>query len=48
MLVYWYRKKKTVPEFDDLSKVDINTITERITNPILYDHNSISPERTSI
>lgn len=27
MLVYWIKKKKSMPAFDDFSKVDINTIT---------------------
>lgn len=47
MLVYWVRKKKTMPAFDDLSKVDINTITERIINPVMYDHHSL-PDKTEI
>jgi hypothetical protein len=37
-----------MPSFDDLSNVDINTITERIINPVLYDHLSISPDKTEI
>ena len=27
MLTFWFHKKKISPKFDDLSKVDINTIT---------------------
>ena len=44
MLAYWVCNKKNMPMFDDFSKVDINTITERIANPLLgYDHGSMYP-----
>jgi hypothetical protein len=44
MIGFWIWKKKTLPTFDDLTKFDINTITERIISPnFLFDHNSLYP-----